>query len=700
MSSNQPSSNQPSSNQPNEALSPPRAPRSRHILRAHGEERVDDWYWLRERDNPDVRAYLEAENAFTDEIMRPTEDLQSRIYDEIASRVQQTDTSAPVPDGPFEYYHRTEEGRQYAIYCRRPRGGGSEQVVLDLNLLAQEHSYLEVGDLEVDETHAIAAYTVDTTGGERYELRFRDLGRGVDLDDVVPDVYYGLAWADDSRTIFYLRPDAAMRPDSVWRHTLGTPAHDDVLVFRDNDERFDIVLSRARSGRYVLIHSVSRTTSEAWFVPTATPENDARVVAARREGVDYLVSHWTDGADDRFYIVTNADGAVNFKLVTAPVAEPGAERWTDVIAHREHVRIERVDAFAGHLVVSERADGGQRLRVRRVSDGAEHLIEQPEEAASVWLGSNPEFDTTSIRYGYSSLVTPTTDYDYEVETRERTLVKRQPVPGFDPEQYVSRRLWAKASDGTEIPISVAHRHDLDLDGDVPVLLYGYGAYEASIDPTFRVTRLPLLDRGALFAIAHVRGGGEMGRPWYENGKLEHKANTFSDFIACAEFLVETNVTTPKRIVARGRSAGGLLMGAITNLRPDLFAAVVAEVPFVDVVTTMEDNTIPLTVGEWEEWGNPANESHYRAMLAYSPYDNVDAKAYPDLLVTAGFNDPRVQYWEPAKWVAKLRDTATSGQILLHTDLGSGHGGPSGRYDAWHEEAFTLAFVISKLGLAG
>ena len=688
-----------SSNQPPEAKPAPQAPRAPHILRAHGEERIDDWFWLRERANPDVRAYLEAENAYTDAIMRPTEPLQARIYDEIASRVQQTDTSAPVPDGPFEYYHRTEEGHQYAIYCRRARGGGAEEVVLDLNLLARGHTFLEVGDLEVDDTHAIAAYTVDITGGERYELRFRDLRSGADLADVVPDVYYGLAWADDGQTIFYVRPDAAMRPDSVWRHTLGTPADEDVVVFRDDDERFDVAISRTRSGRYVLIHSVSRTTSEAWFVPTATPESDAHLVAARRDGVDYLVSHWTNGTDDRFYIVTNADGALNFKLVTALVSEPDADHWTEVIAHREHVRIERADAFAGHLVISERADGGQRLRVRRLSDGAEHAIEQPEEAASVWLGSNPEFDTTMIRYGFSSLVTPTTDYDYDVETRERTLVKRQPVlGGFDPEQYVSRRLWAKAADGTEIPISVAHRRDLELDGDVPVLLYGYGAYEASIDPTFRETRLPLLDRGAMFAIAHVRGGGEMGRQWYENGRLEHKANSFTDFIACADFLVETNVTAPKRIVARGRSAGGLLMGAITNLRPDLFVAVVAEVPFVDVITTMQDSTIPLTVPEWEEWGNPANETQYHFMLAYSPYDNVEAKAYPDLLVTAGFNDPRVQYWEPAKWVAKLRHTATEGQILLRTDLGSGHGGPSGRYDAWHEEAFTLAFVFSKLGI--
>ena len=444
-----------------------------------------------------------------------------------------------------------------------------------------------------------------------------------------------------------MRPDAAMRPYSVWRHTLGTPASDDVLVFRDDDERFDVFIDRSRSGRVVLIHSVSRTTSEAWFVPTATPETDARLVAARRDGVDYLVEHWTNGTDDRFYIVTNADGAQNFKLVTALVAEPDGDHWIDVGDYREHIRIERVSAFADHLVISERADGGQRLRVRRLSDGVEHTIQQPEEAASVWLGSNPEFATTTIRYGFSSLVTPTTDYDYDVESRERSVVKRQPVlGGFDPEEYVSRRLWAKASDGTEIPISIAHRRDLALDGDVPVLLYGYGAYEASINPAFRETRLPLLDRGVVFAIAHVRGGGEMGRHWYENGRLEHKPNSFTDFIACAEFLVETNVTAPKRIVARGGSAGGLLMGAVANLRPDLFTGVVAEVPFVDVVTTMQDGTIPLTVPEWEEWGNPQNEAQYEVMLAYSPYDNVEAKAYPDLLVTAGFNDPACSTGNP------------------------------------------------------
>ncbi|HEY5014528.1 MAG TPA: S9 family peptidase, partial [Acidimicrobiia bacterium] len=558
---------------------------------------------------------------------------------------------------------------------------------------------LEVGDLEVDPEHAIAAYTVDTTGGERYELRFRDLTTGQDLADVVPDVYYGLAWADDCRTIFYVRPDDAMRPYSVWRHTLGTAAAADVLVVRDDDERFDVFLARSRSGRYALIHSLSRTTAEAWYVPTATPDVAARTVATRRDGVEYLAEHWTNGTDDRFYIVTNADGAWNFKLVTALVGEPDPDRWVEVVTHRPHVRIERVAAFGNHLVLSERADGGQRLRVRSLRDGAEHTIGQPEEAASVWLDSNPEFDTTRIRYGFSSLVTPSTDYDYDLVTRERTLVKQQPVlGGFDPAQYVSRRLWAKATDGTEIPMSIAHRRDLELDGNVPVLLYGYGSYEASIDPTFRVSRLPILDRGIVFAIAHVRGGGEMGRQWYEQGRLEHKANTFTDFIACADFLVETHVTAPKRIVARGRSAGGLLMGAITNMRPDLFVGVVAEVPFVDVVTTMQDSSIPLTVPEWEEWGNPQNESQYRVMLSYSPYDHVEPKAYPSLLVTAGFNDPRVQYWEPAKWVAKLRSTVTSDRILLRTDLGAGHGGPSGRYDAWHEEAFTLAFVLSTLDI--
>ena len=499
--------------------------------------------------------------------------------------------------------------------------------------------------------------------------------------------------------MFYVRPDAAMRPFSVWRHALGTPAADDVEIFRDDDERFDVDLSASRSGRMILIHSLSRTTSEAWFVPTAAPQSAPRPVALRRDGVDYTVEHWTNGTDDRFYIVTNADGAENFKLVTAPVAQPETENWIDVIAHREHVRIERAAAFAGHLVISERADGGQRLRVRNLVGGGEHTINQPEEAASVWLGPNPEFDTTTIRYGFSSLVTPTTDFDYDVDTRKRTMVKQQPVlGGFDPAQYVSRRLWAKASDGVEIPMTVAHRRDLELDGNVPVLLYGYGAYETSIDPTFRESRLPLLDRGLVFAIAHVRGGGEMGRQWYEAGKFDQKPNTFTDFIACAEFLVETHVTAPKRIVARGRSAGGLLMGTIANLRPDLFAGVVAEVPFVDVVTTMLDASIPLTVPEWEEWGNPQNPQHYAVMKAYSPYDNVEAKSYPQMLVVAGFNDPRVQYWEPAKWVAKLRFTATSDRILLRTDLGSGHGGPSGRYDAWREEAFTQAFVLSTFGI--
>jgi oligopeptidase B len=683
---------------------PPEAARRPQTLSMHGDDRVDDWYWLRERENPEVIAYLEAENSYADDLLAPLAPLRDRIFEEIKGRVQETDESAPVPWGPWEYTTRTVEGQQYALHCRRPRGADAHDtiVLLDENVLADGHDYFALGGFEISPDHRIVAYATDVTGGERYTLRFRDLDTLTDLPDVVDDVTYGLAWADDARTIFYVRPDDAMRPFEVWRHVLGTPASDDVFVMREDDERFYLNIERTRSGRFVLVDSSSKTTSEVSFIPTDAPESAPRVIAPRDPGHEYSVEHhWSEERGDRFLIVTNQGGkARNFELVAAPCVDPERQYWTPIVPHREDVKLDAVTAFAEHFVLSERADGLDRISVMQVEGGDMHTIAFPDPVYTAWVGPNTEFETRTLRYGYTSLVAPGTDVDYDMETRNAAIVKIQPVlGGYDASQYTSAREWATAADGALVPVSLVYRRDTPIDGSAPLFLYGYGSYEYSTDPVFRAARLSLLDRGFVYAIAHVRGGGEMGRRWYEQGRLEHKTNTFTDFIACAEHLVARHYTSPARLAARGGSAGGLLMGAITNMRPDLFAVIVAEVPFVDVVTTMLDESLPLTITEWEEWGDPREPDAYARMKSYSPYDNVRDAAYPAILVTTGLNDPRVQYWEPAKWVQKLRAHSTSGKpIVLRTEMGAGHGGPSGRYDAWRDEAIILSFVCDQLGV--
>lgn len=693
---------------------PPVAPRRPAVLTAHGDERVDDWYWLRERDNPDVIAYLQAENAYTEAVTAPLASLRETLFQEIKSRVQETDASAPVRKGPYEYFRRTLEARQYGINCRRPAGTpglpdpdaapGSEPgevVLLDENQLAEGHDYFALGGFAISPDHDWLAYSVDTSGGERYELRFRSLTTGQDLLETIPDVYYGLAWASDNRTVFYTRPDDAMRPWQVWRHTIGTPVDEDALVFQEDDDRFYAGVGRTRSGKYVEVALGSKITSEAWLIDADDPTSAPRIVEPRVQGIEYSVEHHaTEDIPDRLFILTNDDGAENFKLMVALVASPGRPSWQEVIGHRPQVRLESVDAFADHLVLSERTEGLEQIVVRDIDDAWSHTVAMPDPVYSAWVGANPEFESTSLRFDYTSMVTPVSTYDYAVDDAEATLVKRQPVPGYDPSQFETQRLWAQAPDGKRIPISIVHRRGLVRDGTAPAVLYGYGSYEASMDPSFSAARVSLLQRGVMFAIAHIRGGGELGRHWYEDGKFERKPNTFSDFIACAEYLIARRFTAPEHLAARGGSAGGLLMGAVANQRPDLFRAIVAEVPFVDVVTTILDETLPLTVIEWEEWGNPVTDPEiYKVMKSYSPYDNVAAQDYPAMLVTGGLNDPRVQYWEPAKWVAKLRTTKTGDQpLLLKMEMGAGHAGPSGRYDAWRDEAFVLAFLLHELGV--
>jgi oligopeptidase B len=669
---------------------PPITPRHPVVHRAHGDERSDEYAWLRDRDDPAVIAHLEAENAWTERALEHLGPLRERVYAEIVARVQESDTSAPVRHGPYVYYTRTVEGSQYPLHCRRPLAGGVEELLLDENAVADGHAYFHLGDAEVSPDHAVLAYSVDFSGGELHVLHFRDLTTGEDLPDVIDDVYYSLAWSSDASHVFYTRTDAAMRPWQVWRHRMGDSREPDALVYEEADERFFASVALTRSGGVIAISLNSRVTSEVHLLSAADPTGELVVVEPRRQGIEYSVDHHTD----TLFIVTN-DGAVNFRLMTAPLQSPGRAHWREFVPHRDEVKLESVDLFARQAVLTERADGLQRISVLRLSDAQSHVIDQPEAAYTAAVGPNPEWETDTLRFTYTSLVTPVSAVDYSMDSRKRVLVKEQVVlGGYNPSDYVGGRLWAVAADGAKVPISYVHRRDVALDGNAPALLYGYGSYEHCIDPTFSSQRLSLLDRGFIYAIAHVRGGGELGRRWYEEGKLLNKRNTFTDFCACADHLVAQHLTSHERLAVRGASAGGLLMGAVINLRPDLAAAAVAQVPFVDCLTTMLDASLPLTVIEYEEWGNPEDATTYEYMRGYSPFDNVASAVHPAILVTAGLNDPRVGYWEPAKWVARLRDCDDgNARIMLKTDLGAGHGGASGRYDAWLEEAFLLAFVI-------
>jgi len=613
------------------------------------------------------------------------------------------------------------EGASYGIHCRRPADGpeDAEQVLLDENVLAEGHDYFALGNFAVSPDHRWLAYSTDTTGGERYTMHFRDLDAGTESPETIDDTSYGSAWANDDATFFYVRVDEAMRPHQLWRHVVGADPAGDVLVLEEPDEHFYLGVGRTKDDRYVLCGLDSKITSEVLVLDADDPTGTFRVVEPRRHGVEYSVDHDrgdpATGRPARFLVVTN-DGAEDFRLMAAPDDTPGRAHWAEVIGPRQGVRLDAVDPFAGHLAVYEREGGETRMRVVDYATGVSTPVAQPESPSTVWGEANPEYDSTVLRYGYTSLTTPRSVYDLDLGTGDLTLRKRQPVLGdFDPARYRTIRRWATAPDGTEVPISLVYRPDLVADpgvspeaGGAPCLLYGYGSYEASMDPTFSSLRLSLLDRGVVYAIAHVRGGGELGRHWYEEGKFAAKPNTFTDFVACAHHLVDGGWTAPDRLAARGGSAGGLLMGAVANLAPGLFRAIVAEVPFVDCLTTVLDETLPLTVLEWEEWGNPVEDPEiYAVMKSYSPYDNVasvDAGGrpvrYPDILATAGLSDPRVGFWEPAKWVAKLRAANPDNRVLLKTELGAGHGGPSGRYDAWKDEAFVYAFVLDALGLGG
>ena len=648
-------------------------------------------------------AHLEAENAHTDEVLAPLADLREQLFAEFKTRIKETDLSVPVEKDGWSYYSRTEEGLPYGVHCRRSleddgiqgeEADNPEVVLLDENLEAGDSDYFELGVFEVSPDHQLMLWAADRKGDEKFELRVRDLATGTELDDVIADVSYGSAWAMDNRTFFYVRVDDAHRPFQVWRHRLGEPVDADELVFEELDERFFVGVGRERDDSYIHVGVSSAITDELWLIPATEPAAAPRCFAQRRNGIEYSAAHH----DGRFLVLTN-DGAENFRIVETGADVTDPENWVDLVPHRSDVHLAGFDALREHLVIFERVDAVTQMRVRRWDTGAEHVIEQAEEVSTVWPGANPTADTTTFRYGYSSMVTPPRVLRYDLDARTTEVLKATEVLGdFDADRYQTSREWATADDGTRIPISIVHRRDR-RPGPGPAVIGAYGAYEVSSDPTFSTMRLSLLDRGFVVAIAHVRGGGEMGRRWYLDGKFEKKRNTFSDTVACARHLIDGGWTTPEQLGLRGGSAGGLLVGATLNLAPDLFGAAVAQVPFVDALNTMLDPSLPLTVTEWEEWGNPAeSEAIYREMRSYTPYENIRPTEYPAIFATAGLNDPRVGYWEPAKWVLALRDQTTgSHPILLHVDLGAGHGGPSGRYDSWRDEARTLAFLIHTLG---
>ncbi len=670
-----------------------------HLL--HGDPRPDPYFWLRDKPNPEVAAYLEAENAYTDAVLKPTEPLQKALYDEMLAHVKETDLSVPYRDGAFLYYYRTEKGKQYRIHCRKPAPDGPEQVLVDLNALAAGRKFMSLGAFRPSDDGSLLAYSTDDTGFRQYTLAVKDLKTGALLPERMLRVT-SVAWAADGKTLFYtVEDETTKRSHRVYRHTVGTPVSADALLYEEKDERFAVHVGRTRSREWLVMESSSHTTSEASVLKADAPQGAWTLVAAREQDHEYDVDH----RGDLFYIRTNSGGR-NFRLVTAPVASPGRANWKEIVPHRADVMLEGIDLFKDHLVLEERANGLPRFTVRSFATGESHAVSFPEPVYAASPETNRVWDTKVFRYGYQSFVTPQSVFDYDMDARQATLLKEFEVPGYDRTRYSSARLWATAADGTKIPLSVVWRSKTAdgkartlKDGPFPTLLYGYGSYGIPIPVTFRSDRLPLLDRGFVYVIAHIRGGGEMGKPWHDAGRMKNKCNTFTDFIAAAEYLVAEKIAAKDRLAIEGGSAGGLLMGAVVNMRPDLFTAVVSHVPFVDVLNTMSDPTLPLTVGEYEEWGNPEKKDEYDVIRTYCPYTNLKKGAYPAMLVKTSFNDSQVFYHEPAKYVARLRTLKTDANpLLLKTNMAAGHGGASGRYDYLHEIALDEAFLLTRLGV--
>ena len=683
---------------PTADVEPPVAKIVPHELEKHGDVRVDNYYWLNEREDPEVIAYLEAENDYTAKKMAHTEAFQEKLFEEIKGRIKQTDESVPYFKNGYWYYTRYEEGKEYAVYCRKLETlEAEEEIMVDSNELAEGYTFFSIRGMNVSNDNKIVAFGVDTVGRRFYTISFKNLESKEMLADVIPDVTGNLAWANDNKTIFYGKQDPeTLRSFQVYRHELGTDPAGDALIYQEDDDTFGTYVWKTKSDRYVIIASQQTLAAEYRFLDADNPSGEFTLFMPRERGHEYSIDHF----GDYFYIVSNWD-AVNFRLLKTPVTATAQENWEEVIPHREDVLLEGIEIFKDYLVLQERKDGLTQIRISPWDGGEQYYIDFGEPAYVAYVSTNPEFDTPLVRYMYSSLTTPWSTYDYNMATREQTLMKRDEVLGdFDPANYTTERLWATARDGIKVPVSLVYRTELmKKDGSNPLLLYAYGSYGSSTDPTFNSMRLTLLDRGVSYAIAHVRGGQELGRWWYDDGKLLKKKNTFTDFIDCGKYLCDEKYTSADKLFAQGGSAGGLLMGAIANMAPGQFKGILAHVPWVDVITTMLDPSIPLTTSEYDEWGDPNVKEYYDYMLSYSPYDQVTAQAYPNMLVTTSLHDSQVQYFEPAKWVAKLRVMKTDdNMLLLKTNMEAGHGGASGRFQRYREYAFYYAWMFDLLGI--
>ena len=673
---------------------PPIAKKIPTELEKHGDVRIDNYYWLNERENQEVIDYLNQENAYNDQITGHTKDFQKSLFEEMKSRIKEDDSSVPYFNNQYWYYTRYETGKQYPIFCRK-KGSmeAKEEVMFDVNQMAEGHDYYQLNGIEISPDNTLAAFGIDTVSRRQYTLRIKNLVTGEIYPDKIDNTTGGSTFANDNKTLFYtLKNPTTLRSERILKHKLGESTTQDQSVFFEEDETFNTWVSKSKSEQYIFVGSYSTLSSEVRFINANNPDDNFKIVQPRTRGLEYDVSHY----GDKFYVVTNADNATNFKLMSTPVTATDRSNWKDVIPHRPDVLLEGIDIFKDHLVVSERYNGLRRIHIKRWDDTNDYYLPFDSETYSVYTSTNLDFDTSKLRYVFNDMTTPSSVIEFDMASQEKKILKEQEVLGgqFDKNNYTSKRIWATATDGTKVAISLVHRKDTELNQDTPLLLYGYGSYGATMNPSFSSTRLSLLDRGFVFAIAHIRGGQYLGRPWYEAGKLFTKMNTFTDFIDCSKFLIAEGYTSADHHYAMGGSAGGLLMGAVVNMAPELYKGVIAAVPFVDVVTTMLDDSIPLTTGEYDEWGNPNDLAYYNYIKSYSPYDNVSAQDYPNMLVTTGLHDSQVQYWEPAKWVAKLRAYKTDNNILLlHTNMEAGHGGASGRFEALKEVAEEYAFFL-------
>ncbi|WP_333661482.1 S9 family peptidase [Chishuiella changwenlii] len=661
-------------------------------LEKHGDVRIDNYYWLNERENPEVIKYLEDENAYTKAILEPTEEFQTKLFEEMKARIKEDDSSVPYKLNGFWYLTEFQKGKEYPIHKRRKDSlDNNDEILFDVNLMAEGHSYYNLGGISISTNNELCSFGVDNVSRRIYTIQIKDLKTGEILPDVIENTTGGSVWSADNKTLFYTRKDETLRAYQIWKHKLGTDASEDTLVFEEKDDTFSVYVYKSKSREYIIIGSSSTVSDEYRFISANEPDAEFKIFQERERDLEYSIEHF----GKEFYIQTNKDDAFNFKLMKTSIEKTEQNNWIDVIPHREETFIEGFEIFQNYLVIEERTNGLIQLNIKAWDKSADYYLPFNEETYTVGSGTNPDFNTDILRYGYTSLTTPTSVIDFNMNDKTSEVKKEQTVLGdFKKENYISERIWAEARDGEKVAISLVHHKDTQLNENTPLLLYAYGSYGYTIEPNFSSIRLSLLDRGFVYAIAHIRGGQYLGREWYEDGKMLEKKNTFFDYIDCAKFLIEKNYTSSTHLYGMGGSAGGLLMGAVINYEPNLFNGIVAQVPFVDVVTTMLDESIPLTTGEYDEWGNPNDEEYYHYMKEYSPYDNVEAKAYPNLYISTGLHDSQVQYWEPAKWVAKLRELKTNDNILLlDTNMDTGHGGASGRFESLKEDAKEDVFLF-------